>query len=107
VTASACGISSDELHRVSTSPVGETLTTAPFAAPVRIGSIGRGEGDAAGAGGPARPKLSVTVTSPPGTVAVTGGSTGTLGRASLASLPSMSAAYRLPSGATSTAFTSR
>ncbi len=34
--------------------MGETFTTAPFAEPLRIGSIGRGDGEGAGAGGPAR-----------------------------------------------------
>jgi hypothetical protein len=63
-------------------------------------------GGAALAGG-TTVKLSVTVTSAEPVVAGRGGTTGSVRRVGSSPLPSITAAYRLPSAASSSDFTSR
>ena len=94
VTARACGVSSVDDHSVSTSPDGRTRSTAPFSAPPRRPSAGRGVGGGpvGAAWGAITAKLSLTVTSAVGVVTAAGSGSGPGGRDSSRSLPSTTAA---------------
>ena len=109
VTTSECGVSSEDDHSMSTSPDGSTRRTAPFGAPVRRDSGGRGVaiGVGAAACGAITAKFSVTVTSAVGVAPGGAGCKGVGARMSSRSLPSTTAAYRLPSLPRSRALTSR